>query len=383
MRNAHLVVGLLLLCCTQERRGQDISEVHAPRPSASESRALPPAQPPTVEVAAPVATASVASAARTTPSDGDAVRPEVLWQANLDLDGDGTPDEIRLASFDVRTVGSERADEEAAIPVRGCRNGAASCFAVLHVGKAERQIELNPGYFGGIDLSTIDIDVKDGRRELLFRRREPGFVDPAFLFTVGIYDGKQLHWQDLDGGVGYDAGRVHVAGNGVLATEYDACSEVTTTTYRLTKTALRRVGSTTKKVREPSQCAACPYVYVEVGGRFVKQGEILRNLRSEELNAHQTLPLELPSAARSNGHVRVQLREEKAETTYLDSIWLHAEGVDHAPVACDEQAYCTTDGEFHPLTQGQQLDLYFAVPPTVKDVTLHAVGHYVPVEPSH
>src|SRR5690606_36002349 len=119
--------------------------------------------------------------------------------------------------------------------------------------------------------------------------REPGHVDPPFVFTVGIYDGKQLHWQQLEAADGYDAGKVKAPGNGVLTTEYDACFEVTTATYRLTTTGLRQVNSTTKQVRDPNQCAACPFVYVKLDTRFVRQGEILRNLSSAALNAHQSL----------------------------------------------------------------------------------------------
>lgn len=55
------------------------------------------------------------------------------------------------------------------------------------MGETERKLPLAPGYFGGIDLSPIDIDARDKRKELLYRRRAPGDVDPPFMFSVGIY----------------------------------------------------------------------------------------------------------------------------------------------------------------------------------------------------
>src|SRR5690606_20154772 len=78
--------------------------------------------------------------------------PRVLWESSVDLDGDGSAELMSLVSSFVRTRGSERADEEAAIPVRGCDDDASTCIATLHVGEAERQLPLTPGYFGGIDL---------------------------------------------------------------------------------------------------------------------------------------------------------------------------------------------------------------------------------------
>lgn len=110
----------------------------------------------------------------------------------------------------------------------------------------------------------------------------------------------------------------------------------------------------------------------------MRQGEILRNLGSVELNAHQSLPLDLSGAAQVNGMVHVQLREEKPETTYLDSVWLSADGRALPPVACDGQSYCNTDNRFHRIAPGERLDLYFAVPPTAEQVRLEAVGHYIP-----
>lgn len=361
-----------MLGCQQTPQHDDVGRTRAPQSAVAPSD-LPAKPSPRAVDPPPIPAVSVPPAEG--PADGE---PRVLWETSVDLDGDGRADEIRLVSSDVRTEGSERADDEAAIPVRGCLHDKPACSATLHVGNAETELELTPGYFGGIDLSTIDIDAHDGRRELLYRRRTPGNVDPPFLFSVGFFDGEQLRWQELDAGFGYDAGTLEVPGKGVITTTYDGCSEVTTTTYRRTQAGLEKVDSTTKTVRDPSQCAACPYVYVKEEDHFVRRGEILRNLSSPALNGHQTLPLDLSETPRVGGFVHIQLREEKAETTYLDSIWLQADGVDYLPAACDRHAYCTTNDVFHRVAEGERLDLYFAVPPTVARARLEAVGHYVP-----
>ncbi len=381
MRNLIFIWCVLLLSCqkTADRNGDAASR--EPAPSAKSSEPVPegPAVRPRTTVTPTSNAKPVAEAPHPAP-DQITATPEtrVLWEETVDLDGDRVPELVRLSSTEVRSEGDERSDEEATIPVRGCAMNAPTCSAVLQVGKAEKVIELTPGYFGGIDFSIIDINSTDGRKEVLYRRRAPGHVDPPFVFTVGIYDGERLNWQELDEGFGYDAGTIKAPGNGVLTTEYDACSEVTTARYRLDKAGLQKLDMATKQVRDPNQCAACPHVYVEIAGKFVSQGEILRNLSSPQRNGHQALRLHFRGTSPQDELVHVQLREEKAETTYLDSVWIEVNGVSYAPTACGRESYCTTDSVFHEIAQGEVLDLHFALPSTTEFVQLEAVGHYIP-----
>ena len=122
--------------------------------------------------------------------------------------------------------------------------------------------------------------------------------------------------------------------------------------------------------------AACPYVYVmtEAGAELV--GEILRDVRGSDAYATQDLALPM-----QHGTVHVQLREEKKEVTYLDSIALVVDGREVLPTICSwEQGlpHCAADGDFHRMFEGDVLDLWFTVPDGASSIELRATGYYIP-----
>jgi len=125
------------------------------------------------------------------------------------------------------------------------------------------------------------------------------------------------------------------------------------------------------------QLAACPYVYRIVDGREEFIGEILRNVIGKE--AYTTQQLALPT---DHGLVHIQLREEKKEVTYLDSISLVVDGEEILPRICNEftdLGYCRTDKEYHHLTEGDVLDFQFDVPKSARTLELSATGYYIPI----
>ena len=130
------------------------------------------------------------------------------------------------------------------------------------------------------------------------------------------------------------------------------------------------------------QLAACPYVYVLAGdGSEEYIGEILRNVRGRE--AYTTQALALPTHI---GWLHVQLREEKAEVTYLDAISLLADGEVVLPRICGTDgdiSHCTVDGVSLRLAEGDVLDLWFEVPEGAVSLELRATGYYVPTPTLH
>jgi len=127
----------------------------------------------------------------------------------------------------------------------------------------------------------------------------------------------------------------------------------------------------TGETQDCSMLAACPFVYVVAAEGEALAGEILRNLRGASAYATQTLALGgVPRG------VEVVLREEKPETTYLDSVSLEVDGVVHAPVGCGAEAYCEADGVPFVMREGDELRLRFAAP--AGEGVLRASGYYVP-----
>lgn len=124
------------------------------------------------------------------------------------------------------------------------------------------------------------------------------------------------------------------------------------------------------------ELAACPYVYVLADGGEELVGEILRDVRGRD--AYTTQGLTLPT---HEGWLHVQLREEKAEVTFLDAISVLADGHEVLPRACGvgvELSHCSADGVALRLTEGELLDLWFAVPRGAESLELSATGYYVP-----
>lgn len=128
---------------------------------------------------------------------------------------------------------------------------------------------------------------------------------------------------------------------------------------------------------------ACPYVYVKdaSGGRH-KVGEILRELRGSSQRATQAL--RLPEVSRGQDVLEIELSEEKAETTYLDAVWLEGGGHTLRPRACDDSAdaptYCDEDSEDMILSEGETLRLEFDLPAGAHEHRweLVATGYYIP-----
>jgi hypothetical protein len=106
---------------------------------------------------------------------------------------------------------------------------------------------------------------------------------------------------------------------------------------------------------------ACPWVYVFNGTTFERRSEILRNLKSKSLETTQRHPLGLTPV--QDGVIRLQIREEKPETTYLDALYLEVDGIPVRPNAGSSQVKLLsyTDGHYLTLQQGDIYELIFNV----------------------
>jgi len=148
------------------------------------------------------------------------------------------------------------------------------------------------------------------------------------------------------------------------------------------------VRSSHRTTRTRSDCmnAACPYVVV--GGHDI--GEILRNLDNPEKEAEQTLQLplaDLNDAKNQTGALSIMLEERKAETTFLDAIWLEVDGQKILPTMCITSpmpSWCVADGTRHRIEQNESLKVIFSISnehltktSQKGGITLHATGYYI------
>jgi hypothetical protein len=109
---------------------------------------------------------------------------------------------------------------------------------------------------------------------------------------------------------------------------------------------------------------------------FERRGEILRNLKSRALEATQRQALG-PLPVR-DGVIRLQIREEKPETTYLDALYLE---VGRTLVWSDASLLAGADRRYLVLRQGDAYELTFDVAALAGgaasvEATMVAAGYY-------
>jgi hypothetical protein len=123
---------------------------------------------------------------------------------------------------------------------------------------------------------------------------------------------------------------------------------------------------------------ACPWVYVFNGQTFARRSEILRNLNAKTLETTQRAPLGVVSA--QNGLIRLQIREEKPETTYLDALYLEVAGTPVWPEP-HQRLLVSVDQNYLVLRPGDVYELTFDVSDLAGDGVLveaavMATGYY-------
>ena len=133
---------------------------------------------------------------------------------------------------------------------------------------------------------------------------------------------------------------------------------------------------------------ACPFVYTrDESKEWSYQGEILRNLRSAELEESQTLAVQVTPEECEQRVVQVRMTEEKREVTHLDSVALQVGDFMLRPMQCKSGQYaamCEDDGSYFKMNQGDELMMSFELPVGAvnackeRHVTLHANGYYLP-----
>ncbi|MEM9190645.1 MAG: hypothetical protein AAGF12_15780 [Myxococcota bacterium] len=290
----------------------------------------------------------------------------VLLQAEGDVDGDGTADSVEL-----RDNGDLR---------------AGSLQGVVELTDADE-------YFMNEQAALSVVDFDRGVRAVLVALPTEESEDPPNRYQLFVpRDGGLARILDVVIGA-YGPIELRFSGNGTAEHTEDgwtACDRLGHPRRAARQDVTLRLDADGQLVEGGRQnsgefqicdhLAACPFVYLVRADERAQVGEILRNLRGAEAAGWQGLAL-----PRSEGGVlRLELREEKPEVTYLDAIAVDVGGTRTLPLACREEnppAYCAQDGIVHRMVWGDRLELEFEMPSRdVPDAaaTLVAYGHYVP-----
>ena len=128
-------------------------------------------------------------------------------------------------------------------------------------------------------------------------------------------------------------------------------------------------------------CLSCPWLYFSADGTWVRGFEILEDVVGA---AQQTTRrYDLSAYPLSGRELRLQVREEKDEITYLDQLLLQVGGQLITPRSEGREltALATTDQRHVILRKGEQLELVYTLPAGVAldaKRTLIAHGYYEP-----
>jgi len=119
---------------------------------------------------------------------------------------------------------------------------------------------------------------------------------------------------------------------------------------------------------------ACPWVWVtDDGVTWQRRVEIIQNLNTRAKEGHQRVSLGRVRII--DGQVRLQVREEKSEISYLDAVALEVGG---RVIAAELEDLGAADGAYRVLRLGDRLELRFEVEERgVVDAWVHATGYYV------
>lgn len=268
---------------------------------------------------------------------------EPAHSIKADLDGDGTEETIRVTTTRVFV------DEVAFVHRLDPYSAAAMRVRVIDLDTSDSFLELlvSNNYYEG-----------NGSRRVLHKRDKGTKMSEKFV------------WHD---------GSVAIEGKGELRMYSGECGQERTEIYGMKKGAFVLKSKKVKGKFREEYCSACPYVYVREQGHWEYQGEILRNLRSADLEETHELHL-----GRRQGLVRVRLAERKAETTFVDTMELVArydDGTEESLLGdtCSKTgtAWCKLDQLHHRIEQGEEIDVSVRLDRSA-ELVMRVRGYYLP-----
>jgi hypothetical protein len=120
-------------------------------------------------------------------------------------------------------------------------------------------------------------------------------------------------------------------------------------------------------------CLSCPWLYLYEQGRFVRKIEVLKD--AVGVDGARTTTFVVDPKAIDDSRIRLQIREEKDETTQLDAVLLTIDGVlCPSCLSSPPSPLGAVDGKYLTLIKGELVELEFTLPEAL------AVGARIAVE---
>jgi hypothetical protein len=130
---------------------------------------------------------------------------------------------------------------------------------------------------------------------------------------------------------------------------------------------------------------ACPWLYVYGGRSFERRTEILRNVRGKQNERTEVSPIGPVEIL--DGAITLMVAEEKEEITFIDELYIMADGIEvHAEASsCSATRVAERDQDYVTLTSGESCEFRFTLPDSFTGrqqtaVSVVVSGFYVPLQ---
>lgn len=290
---------------------------------------------------------------------------------NVDLNGDGINDNIKVVVFDDgffnSKVNANNGDNEFGFfKAKIFINNTSQDFIFLSV--------KNSYWFKeGTKFEIIDFDKTDKYKEFIISQKEQEEEDPSTITTIFRYFGNNLLTKSTIESQGYNGGNLKLIDNNKFTIQHSRNPKIIGT-YSLSNFFIKKTDMI-EEVFNPNTFVACPFVYLKSGEKFIYKGEIIRNLIGKESESIQKLEI----GTLDKGIVTLRIREEKNEISYINSIYFEINNKLYLPKTKKSNATLLqkNDDKYLVLKKGEFIDLVYDLKIKSK-IKIISKGYYVP-----
>ena len=139
--------------------------------------------------------------------------------------------------------------------------------------------------------------------------------------------------------------------------------------------------NTSSKIIVDLNCLACPFFYYKNKSAYSYGGELIRNLNSIKKEGLDFT--EINKCFVSSDTLKLMIKEEKDETSFLDEIYLKINDsllvLPKSDNAIINSNILFRDGKYQILKQGSDFEIYFVIPSSIfiESVKIYSYGYYL------
>jgi hypothetical protein len=294
---------------------------------------------------------------------------QVIWSSdNVDLNGDGNNDNIKVVVFDEFFFNSKKEDETDFFKAKIFINNLSQDYVFNWTRNSY-------WYKEGTKFEIIDFDKTDKYKEFIISQKEQYDEDPSTIKTIFRYFGNNLLTKSTIESQGYNGGNLKLIDNNKFTIQHCRNPKIIGT-YALSNFFIKKTDMI-EEAFNPNTFVACPFVYLKSGEKFIYKGEIIRNLIGKESESMQKLEI----GTLDKGIVTIRIKEEKNEISYINSIYFEINNKLYLPKTIKSKASLLqkNDDKYLVLKKGEFIDLVYDLD-LKSNIKIISKGYYIPIK---